>query len=193
MRLLARTPQRIAAAVAIAAAGVLLPAAALAAPALSGSPATSAAAGGAPPIPVCHGPRHQVWLGLGEGAAGMNQTFVPIEFSNLSPHPCLLTGSPTVAVFSGHGQVGNAAATGPSQRSVVVQPGGTAHVILHIEFPSPLGPRCNPKMGELHIKLGGMSTDLLGYPVAQCRNTNLNLLTVDPIHSGVGVPAFTIR
>jgi hypothetical protein len=190
MRLLASTTQRIAAAVAIAAAGVLLPAAALAAPSLSGSPAASPAAA---PIPVCHGPRHQVWLGLGEGAAGMNQTFVPIEFSNLSPQDCVLRGSPTVAVFSGHGQVGKAAATSGSRRSVVLGSGETAHVILHIEFPSPLGPKCNPKMGQLHIKFGGMSTDLLGYPVAQCRNTNLNLLTVDPIHSGVGVPAFTIR
>jgi hypothetical protein len=190
MRLLASTTQRIAAAVAIAAAGVLLPAAALAAPALSGSPATSATAA---PVPVCHGPRHQVWLGLGEGAEGMNQTFVPIEFSNLSPQACQLTGSPTVAVFSGHGQVGKAAATRASHRFVVLLSGETAHVILHIEFPSPLGPRCNPKMGELHITLGGMSTDLLGYPVAQCRNTKLNLLTVDPIHSGVGVPAFTLH
>ena len=41
MRLLASTTQRIAAAVAIAAAGVLLPAAALAAPALTGSPAAA--------------------------------------------------------------------------------------------------------------------------------------------------------
>jgi hypothetical protein len=48
-------------------------------------------------------------------------------------------------------------------------------------------------MGQLHITLGGMSTELSGYPVAQCRNTKLNLLTVDAIHSGVGVPAFTIR
>jgi hypothetical protein len=188
MRLLASTPQRIAAAVAIAAAGVLLPAAALAAPALSGSPAASQAA-----APACHGLRHQVWLGLGEGAAGMNQTFVPIEFSNVSRHACRLTGSPTVAVFSRHGQVGNAAAAGSSQRSVTVPAGGTAHVILHIEFPSPLGPACNPKTGQLHITLGGMSTELSGYPVAQCRNRNLNLLRVDAIHPGVGVPAFTIR
>jgi len=192
MRLLARTPRRIAAAAIIAAAGVLLPAAALAAPALTGSPAARPAAG-APALLPCHGPRHQVWLGLGEGAAGMNQTFVPIEFSNLSSHACRLTGSPTIAVFSRHGQVGHAAAAGPSQRSVIVPPGGTAHVILHIEFPSPLGPKCDPKMGQLHIKLGGMSTELSGYPVAQCRNTKLNLLTVTAIRSGVGVPAFTIR
>ncbi|HEX6854510.1 MAG TPA: DUF4232 domain-containing protein [Streptosporangiaceae bacterium] len=190
MRLPASTTQRIAAAVAIAAAGVLLPAAALAAPALSGWPAASPATA---PVPACHGPRHQVWLGLGEGAAGMNQTFVPLEFSNLSPQACRLTGSPTVAVFSRHGQVGKAAATSASQRSVVLLSGETAHVILHIEFPSPLGPKCDPKMGQLHIRLGGMSTDLLGYPVAQCRNTKLNLLRVDPIHSGVGVPGFTVR
>ena len=48
-------------------------------------------------------------------------------------------------------------------------------------------------MGQLHIKLGGMSTELTGYPVAQCRNTKLNLLRVTAIRSGVGVPAFTIR
>lgn len=189
MRLLASTTRRIAAAAILTAAGVLLPAVALAAPALGGSPAARTAAA----VPACHGPRHQVWLGLGEGAAGMNQTFVPVEFSNVSRHACRLTGSPTIAVFSRHNQVGLAAATGPSQRSVIVPPGGTAHAILHIEFPSPLGPRCNPKMGQLHIKLGGMSTELSGYPVAQCRNKNLNLLTVDVIHSGVGVPAFTIR
>jgi hypothetical protein len=29
--------------------------------------------------------------------------------------------------------------------------------------------------------------------VAQCRSTNINLLTVDAIHSGVGVPAFTLH
>jgi len=190
MRLLDTTTQRIAAAITIAAAGVLLPAAALAAPVLSGSPAASPAAA---TVPACHGPRHQVWLGLGEGASGMNQTFVPIEFSNVSRHACRLTGSPTVIVANRHGQIGNAAATRPSQRSVIVPAGGTAHAILHIEFPSPLGPRCDPKMGQLQIRLGGMSTDLTGYPVAQCRNRNLNLLTVDAIHSGVGVPAFTIR
>ena len=191
MRLLVSTTRRIAAAATIAAAGVLLPVAALAAPALSGSLAVSTASAAA--VPACHGPHHQVWLGLGQGAAGMNQTFVPIEFSNVSRHACRLTGSPVIAVFSRHGQVGNAAAAGPSQRSVIVPAGRTAHVILHIEFPSPLGPRCNPKMGQLHITLGGMGTDLDGYPVAQCRNTNLNLLTVDAIHSGVGVPAFTVR
>ena len=188
MRLLARTPQRIAAAVAIAAAGVLLPAAALAAPALSGSPAAAA-----PPLQPCHGPRHEVWLGLGEGAAGMNQSFVPVEFSNVSQRACQLTGSPRIIVANQHGQIGDAAATGPSQRSVIVPPGGTAHVILHITFPSPFGPRCHPATGQLRIKLGGMSTDLIDFPVAQCRNTNINLLTVDAIHAGVGVPAFTLH
>jgi hypothetical protein len=188
MRLLARTPQRIAAAVAIAAAGVLLPAAALAAPALTGSPAAAA-----PPLQPCHGPRHEVWLGLGEGAAGMNQSFVPVEFSNVSQRACQLTGSPRIIVANQHGQIGDAAATGPSQRSVIVPPGGTAHVILHITFPSPFGPRCHPATGQLRIKLGGMSTDLIDFPVAQCRNTNINLLTVDAIHSGVGVPAFTLH
>lgn len=190
MKLLASTTRRITASAALAAAGVLLPAAALAAPALSGSPSAGTAAA---TVQACHGPRHQVWLGLGQGAAGMNQTFVPIEFSNVSRHACRLTGSPTIAVFNRHGQVGKAAATSASKRSVIVPAGGTAHVILHIEFPSPLGPRCNPKMGQLHITLGGMSTFLDGYPVAQCRNRNLNLLTVDPIHAGVGVPAFTLR
>ena len=123
----------------------------------------------------------------------MNQTFVPVEFSNVSRHACRLTGSPTITVVNQHGQIGDAAAAGPSQRSVIVPPGGTAHVILHIAFPSPFGPNCHPATGQLHITLGGMSTDLIGYPVAQCRNTNLNLLTVDAIHSGVGVPAFTLR
>ena len=87
MRLLASTTQRIAAAVAIAAAGVLLPAAALAAPALTGSPAAAA-----PALRPCHGPRHEVWLGLGEGAAGMNQAFVPVEFSNVSQRACQADG-----------------------------------------------------------------------------------------------------
>jgi hypothetical protein len=188
MRLLASTTQRIAAAVAIAAAGVLLPAAALAAPALTGSPAAAASA-----VQPCHGPRHEVWLGLGEGAAGMNQAFVPVEFSNVSQRACRLTGSPTIIVANQHGQIGDAAAAGPSQRTVIVPPGGTAHVILHITFPSPFGPRCHPATGQLRIKLGGMSTDLIDFPVAQCRNTNINLLTVDAIHSGVGVPAFTLH
>ena len=188
MRLLASTTQRIAAAVAIVAAGVLLPAAALAAPALTGSPAAAA-----PALQPCHGPRHEVWLGLGEGAAGMNQAFVPVEFSNVSQRACRLTGSPRIIVANQHGQIGDAAATGPSRRSVIVPPGGTAHVILHITFPSPFGPRCHPATGQLRITLGGMSTDLLDFPVAQCRNTNINLLTVDAIHSGVGVPAFTLH
>ena len=164
------------------------PAAALAAPALTGSPAAAASA-----LRPCHGPRHEVWLGLGEGAAGMNQAFVPVEFSNVSQRACRLTGSPRIIVANQHGQIGDAAATGPSQRSVIVPPGGTAHVILHITFPSPFGPRCHPATGQLRITLGGMSTDLLDFPVAQCRNTNINLLTVDAIHSGVGVPAFTLH
>jgi hypothetical protein len=71
MRLLASTPQRIAAAAALAAAGVLLPATALAAPALTGSGAPAARTGSAA-VPACHGLRKEVWLGLGEGAAGMN-------------------------------------------------------------------------------------------------------------------------
>jgi Protein of unknown function (DUF4232) len=192
MRLLASTPRRIAAAAIIATAGVLLPAAALAAPALTGSPAARQAAS-ASALQICHGPRHQVWLGLGEGAAGMNQSFVPVEFSNVSQRACRLTGSPTIIVANQHGQVGDAAAVGPSQRSVIVPPGGTAHVILHITFPSPFGPRCHPATGQLRIKLGGMSTDLIDFPVAQCRNTNINLLSVDAIHSGVGVPAFTLH
>jgi hypothetical protein len=141
MRLLASTTQRIAAAVAIAR-GRPAPAAALAAPALTGSPAAAARA-----VQPCHGPRHEVWLGLGEGAAGMNQAFVPVEFSNVSQRACRLTGSPTIIVANQHGQIGDAAAASPSQRTVIVPPGGTAHVILHITFPS-RSARCHPATGQ---------------------------------------------
>ena len=61
----------------------------------------------------------------------------------------------------------------------VEYPGGTRTVDVHVR--------------RLRIKLGGMSTDLIDFPVAQCRNTNINLLSVDAIHSGVGVPAFTLH
>jgi Protein of unknown function (DUF4232) len=190
MRLLASTTQRIAAAVALAAAGVLLPAAALAAPALAGWPAASPAAAA---VPACQGGFHQVWLGLGQGAAGMNHTFVPIEFSNVSKQECKLTGAPTIIVVGRHGQIGKAADASPSQRSVIVPAGGTAHVVLLIVNPWLYAPHCHQATGQLQITLGGMSTDLTGYPVAQCRNRHYNLLAVDAIHSGVGVPAFTLR
>jgi Protein of unknown function (DUF4232) len=186
MRLLARTPRRLAAAASVVAAGVLLPAAALAAPALSSAPAATAAA-----APACRGAGHEVWLGLGQGAAGMNQTFVPVEFSNVTRHACRLTGSPRITVVNRHGQVGDAAATGHSHRSVIIPAGGTAHTVLHISMPAPFAPRCHPATGQLHITLGGMSTDLTGYPVSACRNKNVNLLAVDAIHPGTGVPAFS--
>jgi len=190
MRLPASTTQRIAAALAIAAAGVLLPAAALAAPALSGSPAAPAAGA---PVPACHGSFQHVWLGLGMGAAGMNKNLVPIEFSNMSRHACTLTGAPTVTVVGPHGQIGDTAAASHSRRTVVVPAGGTAHVVLLIVNTSVWAPNCHPATGQLNITLGGTAVDLLGYPVSQCRNKDFNALAVDAIHPGLGVPAVNIH
>jgi hypothetical protein len=187
MKLLASNPRRIAAAAALATAGVLLPAAALAAPALSGSPAARPAT-----VAPCQGGFHEVWLGLGQGAAGMNKNFVPVEFSNVSRHACSLTGAPRITVAGSHGQIGKAAKASPSSRTVIVPAGGTAHAVLEIVEPGVYA-HCRPATGQLRITLGGMGTDLLGYPVAQCRNTAFNLLAVDAVHSGVGVPAFTTR
>ena len=127
------------------------------------------------------------------GAAGMNKNLVPIEFSNVSRHACTLTGAPTVTVVGPHGQIGDVAAATPSQRSVIVPPGGTAHVILVIVNPAVWAPNCHPATGQLKITLGGTGVDLLGYPVAQCRNKNFNALGVDAIHPGLGVPAVNIR
>jgi hypothetical protein len=82
---------------------------------------------------------------MGEGAAGMNQSFVPVEFSNVSPaRRCRLTGSPTIIVANQHGQVGDAAAVGPSQRSVIVPPGGRPPSSCTSRSPRRFGPRCHP-------------------------------------------------
>ena len=173
---------RLVAASALAAAAVALPVTALAA---SGHASPSAAA--------CTSSNTRVWLGLGAGGGTLSTEFYPLEFSNVGRTACSLFGYPGVSLFSpisGH-QVGPAASHSGRRQTIVLQPGGTAHVILaYLQA----GFECQGsklKKGTVLSIFPPGERMAQGIPVITFEAcTNHGLLHVDAMHSSAGIPGF---
>ncbi len=186
MKLFANASRRVVGATALASAAILLPAAAIAAPAGNSAPARTSAAA---QVRVCD--HLEVWLGLGNGGAGAGSIRYPLEFSNTGQQACRLRGFPRVVALNSHGRrLGKIASHSGRRRTVILQPGATAHALLVISDIQ-VTPSCG--MVRAHglrvTPPGGSATPIDGFSFLTCTKTRI--LSVGPVRSQVGIPAFT--
>lgn len=194
MKLSSRAGRRLAAAIALACSSILLPAAALAASAASGTPAHRATAA----VPRCHGLLAgrgiEVWLGLpGSGAAGT--VYYELEFSNVGLETCTLRGFARAVAVNGNGhQVGQPAAHAPQTPPLVtLRPGATAHVVLSVGDAGAICPQPGQQVtGELTVYPPGQALgQKVELSVRVCRHRSS--MGVLPVRSGTGIPEYTHR
>ena len=188
MNPISRKHWRVAAA-AVAAAAVLTPAAALAAPS---SPAVRTTAS----TPACATSQLRAWLGVpGEGAAG--SIYYQLELSNVSTRTCTLFGFPGVsAVAAGGAQLGSPAARDHSDPTLLVTltPGATAHVLLKIVDVAVFPPStCQPAnaIGLNVYPPNNTTATVVGFPFQACAKTGPVFLTVRTTVAGTGIPGFS--
>jgi Domain of unknown function (DUF4232) len=158
----------------------------------AGSAGALARRGGHAATAKCTAAQLEVWLGLGEGGGTLGSVFYPLEFSNTSRHACTLNGFPGVsAIGSGGHQIGPAASrNGQHHGTVTLSPGRTAHVILRIVD---AGALCSSSVTAVALKVfppGATGSDFVPFSFQACAHRGV--LVVGPVHSGVGIPGFTI-
>ncbi|HEU5416109.1 MAG TPA: DUF4232 domain-containing protein [Streptosporangiaceae bacterium] len=135
----------------------------------------------------CKAWQTQIWMGIpGSGAAGT--IFYPLEFTNISKHPCKIWGFPRVTAKGKHGQIGKAARHVGSRKKHVVElwPGQTAHARLGI---IQAGNVCSKPVWSFGLKVRaphqGRST-VIPYSFLACFHKRV--LVVGPVRKGVGIP-----
>jgi hypothetical protein len=182
----ARNGRHLAAGLALACAAIVVPAAALAAPAGQGSPAHSIAA------QRCHGatgPRGtEVWTALpSDGYTG--GVVYDLEFTNISRRTCTLRGYPRVVARSGSHQAGQAASHGSGTPALVtLRPGATAHALLQITIPFCAHPVPSQIYAYPPGQAYGQQTDITA---SICRHGRTQL-GITPIRSRPGIPFYTL-
>jgi uncharacterized protein DUF4232 len=186
MNPITNSPRRIVAAIALTTAAILLPAAALAAPAGKYAAARPAAAA---TVSTCD--HLEVWLGLGNGGAGAGSVRYPLEFSNTGLRACRLRGFPRVVALNSHGRrLGKIASHFGSRRTVVLQPGATAHAMLIISDIQ-VTPACGmvTAHGLRVTPPGGGAAPIDGFSFPTCKK--IRIMSVGAVRAHTGIPAFT--
>ena len=185
MNLTSRAARRIAGGLALAGMAVLLPAAALAAPAGAGHRVAAASA------PACTSGNTRVWVGLpGDGTAGT--TFFQLQFSNIGRTACTFFGFPGVSAIRANGhQAGLGAGRTGLPRLVVLAPGATAHAVLGA---TDAGAVCAHPVRTATLRVfppGQRRAQFVPLATEACLHRSV--LRVRAVHSGTGIPGFTIR
>jgi Protein of unknown function (DUF4232) len=185
MNLTSRVARRIAGGFALAGMAVVLPVTALAAPAGAGHRVTGPAA------PACTSGNTRVWVGLpGDGTAGT--TFFQLEFSNIGRTACSFFGFPGVSAIRANGhQAGPGARRTGVPRLVILSPGATAHAILGV---TDAGAVCAHPVRTVNLRVfppGQHRAQVVPLALEACLHQRV--LRVRPVHSGTGIPGFTIR
>jgi hypothetical protein len=185
MNLTSRVARRIAGGFALAGMAVLLPVTALAAPAGAGHRVTGPAA------PSCTSGNTRVWVGLpGDGTAGT--TFFQLEFSNIGRTACSFFGFPGVSAIRANGhQAGLGARRTGVPRLVVLAPGATAHAVLGA---TDAGAVCAHPVRTVNLRVfppGQRRAQFVPLTLEACLHQRV--LRVRAVHSGTGIPLFTIR
>jgi hypothetical protein len=132
-----------------------------------------------------------VWIGLpGDGTAGT--TFYQLEFSNIGSAPCTLSGFPGVSAIRANGhQAGLGAGRTGTPRLVTLTPGATAHAILGV---TDAGAICAHPVRTVTLRVfppGQRRAQFVPLALDACLHHRV--LHVRPVHSGTGIPGFTIR
>jgi hypothetical protein len=181
-------PVRLLAASVITAAAVALPVTALAS---SGHSTSGHSTSG--PAPACTSSNTRIWFGLGEGGGTLSTEFFPLEFSNVGRRACSLFGYPGVSLVSpiSGRQIGPAGSHSGRRRTVVLQPGGTAHVVLaYLQAGFECSGSHLKKGTVLRIFAPGEKSAELIPTITFEACTNHGLLHVDAIHPSAGIPGF---
>lgn len=183
-----RMARRIGAATATTCAAILLPAAALAAPAHPG--AASAPAG------QCTAADLTTWVGVpGDGSAG--HINFQLELSNTAGPTCSLLGFPGVSATGRNGhQLGSAAIRNASHRRqlVLLPHGATAHVELAITDISVFSrSSCHPvtATGLRVFAPGSFVSQTVPLTFRACAKHGPDYLSVTTTISGTGIPNFS--
>jgi hypothetical protein len=190
MKMNRRMTRRIGAATAATCAAILLPTAALAAPAHPGS--ASAPAG----LPRCTAGDLTTWAGIpGDGSAG--HTNFQLELSNTAGPTCTLFGYPGVSAISPNGhRLGNAAIRNASHpaKLVVLPRGATAHVELAITDVTVFSrSSCHPvtAAGLRVFAPGNFVWHSVPLTFRACAKHGPDYLSVTTTISGTGIPNFS--
>ena len=129
MNITTRTGRRLAAAI-VGCCAILLPGAALAAPATPSAPARAAAHA---IVPGCETPGLVIWLDT-RGNGGAGSVFYTLKFTNLSGHTCTLNGFPFINAVSLNGSLlgRRAGITGGPAHQLILNQGQTVTAALQI-------------------------------------------------------------
>jgi hypothetical protein len=133
----------------------------------------------------CKAHQTEIWMGIpGSGAAGT--IFYPLQFTNISRHPCKIWGFPRVTAKGKREQIGKAARHVGKQRVVELWPGQTAHARLGI---IEAGNVCSKPVWSFGLKVRaphqGRST-VIPYSFQACWHKRV--LVVGAVKPGVGIP-----
>jgi hypothetical protein len=133
----------------------------------------------------------EVWLGLGNGSAGAGSVRYPLEFSNTGHRACRLRGFPRVVALNAHGRrLGKIASRFGTKRTVILQPGATAHALLVISDIL-ITPACG--MTTAHglrvTPPGSGAAPIDGFTFPTCKKTRI--MSVGAVRAHTGIPAFT--
>jgi hypothetical protein len=137
-----------------------------------------------------------VWIPDGQGNGTAGTTYYPLEFTNLSKHPCSMYGFPGVSAISRSGkQLGSPAgwASGGAAgtpRPVVVAPGATVHSILAYHDVAAYTPSaCDPVNTEVGLRVylpDQRAATLAFFDAEACSHAGPVYLNVGPVKPGVG-------
>jgi hypothetical protein len=132
MNITTRTGRRLAAAI-VGCCAVLLPGAALAAPAAPSATAAPARPAAHAIVPGCETPGLVIWLDT-NGNAGAGSVFYNLKFTNLSGHKCTLNGFPFINAVSLTGSLlgHRAAFSGGPGNQITLGQGQTGTAVLQI-------------------------------------------------------------
>lgn len=139
----------------------------------------------------CSAAHTEVWLGDGLGGGVAGGVYYPLEFSNVGQHACTLTGYPGLSAFGSNGaQVGPAGSRrAQAHGTVTLAPGATAHAIMRI---TDWGVLCSKKVVAEGLKVfapGQTQSQAIPYSFGACAHRGV--LSVGPVHAGVGIPGYT--
>jgi hypothetical protein len=159
----------------------------------SASAIASASASGSAAAATCATAGLRVRLDTAVAGVAAGTYYVPLEFTNSSGQPCLLTGYPAVAFTSGVAgrQIGSEAAVDRSvpTTDVLLAPGATAHAWLQIldaaNYPAS---KCHPvtAAGLRVVAPGSESASYLPHRVPACKTaiSGSQILVVHPVQDG---------
>ena len=134
-----------------------------------------------------------VWVAVAQGNGAAGSIYYPLQFTNLSGHPCALRGFAGVSVLDRNGhQLGSPAgwATGVAAHTVVLAAGATAHAILrYSDVTVTTAPGCRPVFSAFQLRVyppGQRTATYAAFGLEACSHAGPVYLSVGPVLPGVG-------